>query len=1173
MTSLCFDRPVGAAAADLAELEYISCLHQTSPDLRTDGTISAVDISLFLKSRYGIEISEADVREVILRNGLSCGGGSYHSGNITLSGKKGSESTDDDVTPGDDKSSIGVNDGDHQASSHDQRVLSSSLVKRSNDTAPTASLDPGGATAGSDYLDLTELVAALLIPELIRSANADTSGDNYLNPLGKERSSSEFDSEYEFQAYLERREQLEAEVGLAKDDVVNEENVRAILRSLGDHVLADNTALVRQMVEAAQPNSDELDVEEGRGADAPAILDSKAFARALLSDVAPFYRLDDDISPHTSFRDVFGHDKTDPGCLGIALCCRKNKDDALRLAGDAEEDPKDLELQAETEEASTPETPMGNEAGVTEPKPSFVGADDLPRDEPDNDIADKAKPTFNAPAIDYSSDTYANRTIGVGLWIFLLLHVLTSGTLGVQDFPSFVPSDLESCPDEPHLGCDVLESFLGWVDTIFTLVVIGGIVIMGVGAMGNRVGETSRLMVLIAMLPCIYFFIKPFFSFGTSPSDLNGQPHRQFALGTSMFCALVLKASRLRQLIYMSVPKGVFHKSKALTRCMSWGFAGGSEVERKQASSHKMNRLMTNASSIAHDTDSIDSSSRSTQVSRSLTHFYEKREEKEKTGGYLWTYRSMRSRDLYRKEGVLFSGRMLAANIMQYAIIVYIILYVLDTVNTAMANYQDSWFIVIVRTGEQVADAFLRRLATVPERLATIAQKAIDLIYSTVLPAIESFQLESCETLFSKANYSDIFVQRSADPSDFDLDADAVANLCSNQNSLQALQTFCTKSTGFYSDMIEEANSFKLLLELSASEKIDGLNDFLQSIIASGFSTMEDTVKIIDPLEPWMVQMAFGLGGLIAFLMSIFLATLYIPSVTSSVLRFRSGAIPSLRDPLFSERYRNSTYLVTYLTGALFWGALIYCAGIAFVIAFIVLALCWIIKVAPQLAGDDAPAPGIWGMIIGFIVTFATQLIIFASCAKAVKLIAFYRKRPAAANIYNLLWEVSWVGTSVMFVAVRTLKLIVAAALQVGRVDVPFLAEGAGQIGPLHLDRMPMIFRTDILQHEAHRHPYIERLGKMYLMKIRHGNAFANAAGSTWRVVFVLAFMPWLRQYRYMARYGDDWKAEIKLANMPGLKNSEHDGDDGKAGKVIIRKTLQTAKNVAAEVVDELVEG
>ena len=437
----------------------------------------------------------------------------------------------------------------------------------------------------------------------------------------------------------------------------------------------------------------------------------------------------------------------------------------------------------------------------------------------------------------------------------------------------------------------------------------------------------------------------------------------------------------------------------------------------------------------------------------------------------MWTYRLIRSRDLFRKEGVLFSGRLLAANIMQYAIIIYIILFFLGYVSTAMENYENNYFIILVNTGETAAKAFLSRLASVPGSLAAVTQKVIDLVYSAVLPAIETFQLDSCEALFSKANYTDLLdvCNGSADPSDFGLDADAVSNLCMSPNSLQTLQTFCSKSTGFYSDMIQEANSFKLLLEMTATDKLDGFNDFLQSFVSSGFSAIKDIVTVVDPIEPWMVQLSFGLGGLVAFFMAIFLATLYVPSVTSTILRFRSGIIPSLRDPSFSYNYR-TTYTVTYLTGALFWGALIYCAGVAFVISFIVLALCWFAKVAPAISAQKETAPGIWGPIVAFFVTFGTQFIIFASCAKVVKLISYYRRKPAAANIYNVLWEASWIGTSVLFVAVRTIKLVVAAGLQVGRLDVPFLAEGAGQIGPMHLDRMPFIFRTDILQHEAHRH-------------------------------------------------------------------------------------------------------
>jgi hypothetical protein len=49
---------------------------------------------------------------------------------------------------------------------------------------------------------------------------------------------------------------------------------------------------------------------------------------------------------------------------------------------------------------------------------------------------------------------------------------------------------------------------------------------------------------------------------------------------------------------------------------------------------------------------------------------------------------------------------------------------------------------------------------------------------------------------------------------------------------------------------------------------------------------------------------------------------------------------------------------------------------------------------------------------------------------------------------------------------------------------------------------------------EAHRHPYLERLGTIYMMKLYHGTDFVSRAGSCWRLLFVVALMPWMRKYR-----------------------------------------------------------
>ena len=97
---------------------------------------------------------------------------------------------------------------------------------------------------------------------------------------------------------------------------------------------------------------------------------------------------------------------------------------------------------------------------------------------------------------------------------------------------------------------------------------------------------------------------------------------------------------------------------------------------------------------------------------------------------------------------------------------------------------------------------------------------------------------------------------------------------------------------------------------------------------------------------------------------------------------------------------------------------------------------------------------------------------------------------------------------------VRMAKLLAVSAFYIGRLDTPLFAPGVGMMGPMALDGHPIQFRKDLLLHDAHRHPYMERLGVIYLLKLRHGEHFGNRAGGQWRLIFVMALMPWLRRYR-----------------------------------------------------------
>ena len=96
----------------------------------------------------------------------------------------------------------------------------------------------------------------------------------------------------------------------------------------------------------------------------------------------------------------------------------------------------------------------------------------------------------------------------------------------------------------------------------------------------------------------------------------------------------------------------------------------------------------------------------------------------------------------------------------------------------------------------------------------------------------------------------------------------------------------------------------------------------------------------------------------------------------------------------------------------------------------------------------------------------------------------------------------------------RTVKLLVVTFFYLGRIDTPMLAPGVGQIGPTNLDPAPNAFRKDLLVHEAHRHPYIERLGLLYMIKLYNGKEFGTRAGAYWRLLLVLALTPWMRTYR-----------------------------------------------------------
>jgi hypothetical protein len=108
---------------------------------------------------------------------------------------------------------------------------------------------------------------------------------------------------------------------------------------------------------------------------------------------------------------------------------------------------------------------------------------------------------------------------------------------------------------------------------------------------------------------------------------------------------------------------------------------------------------------------------------------------------------------------------------------------------------------------------------------------------------------------------------------------------------------------------------------------------------------------------------------------------------------------------------------------------------------------------------------------------------------------------------------------------------------------VPFLSNDV-RFGGYHFDTAPTSYRKDILIHELHRHPFMLRLGSMYLMKLAHGEAFSCPAGACWRNLFIVALMPWMKHCRVLETSQQEDYDELNIwAKEPSTKHVAEGGD------------------------------
>jgi ABC-type glycerol-3-phosphate transport system permease component len=96
-----------------------------------------------------------------------------------------------------------------------------------------------------------------------------------------------------------------------------------------------------------------------------------------------------------------------------------------------------------------------------------------------------------------------------------------------------------------------------------------------------------------------------------------------------------------------------------------------------------------------------------------------------------------------------------------------------------------------------------------------------------------------------------------------------------------------------------------------------------------------------------MVEIPMIFGTILAALATLALVVVYVPSVASTTLQFRTGIIPFFRDEYNFELYRTKLDRVTILLGSMFWSSLYTAVLVGALGAITTFLLLW--QVCPEM--------------------------------------------------------------------------------------------------------------------------------------------------------------------------------------------------------------------------------
>jgi hypothetical protein len=686
--TLSFDHPVGAQA-DTKEIEYVASLLQSGSNLRSDGTIQAIDVALYLQSRHGIDVSTKYIEEHLFPE---LGGSSSSSSN----------------------------------------TCSSTSSSGGGDDVPT---DAGGPTP---FLDICQLLSITLIPYFLEQYQKQVQQQQYHQEDGvfstilqgmlvdvmgipttikKKKSRNENDDSNESD---DDDEVDDHSPMLTRELLLN------ILETYGELGIPDT--VVDEMLNAASGGGG--GGKEGTTGTATTVLNGDCFLRAMVSDVQQ-YNLSWQDSSVSHYEDIVGERKKgDFWCrsatervvnktvasttstfdrtltaiqsssgtvLGVSVGMSGEK---AVIRDQVNQDDKTVSgsvvTPAEMDIRSFNEQGLDAKTTAIQPSPMRNFGNNNTVEDHDRQMEDERfVEIYTAPAIDYTAETYQSQTFFVAIWLALV------GTYFVYVFKNSSHSTYLACESWEtvedgmdifvSLVCLVANAVINWTIIFFQLSILGSSFIF-LGSFGAASGRSIWGLVIGMATIGTCTVVAYFYSVDSPFLSTEKSPGWGAAYMISLLMGSVVLTLQLLLLLRIVLPKTIVPWFRELTVFLTNGMAR-KETRTKAATVFKIDRLIDNA--MEHHQERVvsledgtmkartEATSSSTAflgaTGRALLNYQAQESRKERSGGIFWAWKRIvgTNKSILVEEGIWFHGRLIASNCFQVivAVAVFFVLY------------------------------------------------------------------------------------------------------------------------------------------------------------------------------------------------------------------------------------------------------------------------------------------------------------------------------------------------------------------------------------------------------------------------------------------------------------------------------------------------------------------